>query len=76
MDQPIRMKIGYNKNITVKKNGQYLNIYINDNIFEKGQLVKEKSKYVWLKWKEAIDLRDAINSIEDQLVCLAVSEHV
>ena len=58
---PIRVQIGYNKNITVKNNGQYTNVYINDNFFEDGQLVKEKSKSVWLQWREALQLRDAIN---------------
>lgn len=72
MEQPIRIKIGYNKNITVKKNGQYMNVYINDNVFEHGQLVKTKSKSVWLNWKETLELRNAINSIEVQLLCMEV----
>ena len=72
MEQPIRIKIGYNKNITVKKNGQYMNVYINDNVFENGQLVKKKSKFVWLNWKETLELRNAINSIEVQLLCMEV----
>lgn len=75
MEQPIRVKIGYNKNITVKRNREYLNVYINDNVFENGELVKDKSKSVWLKWKEATDLRDAINSIEEQLMSSEVSLH-
>lgn len=73
MEQPIRLKIGFNKNITVKKNGQYLNVYVNDNCFEKGQLVQAKSKSVWLKWEETLALRDAINSIEEQVICMGVS---
>ena len=73
MEQPIRISIGYNKNLTVKRNGQYLNVYINDNYFENGQLVQEKSKSVWLKWTEALALSDAITSAEDQLICLEVN---
>ena len=71
--QPIRISIGYNKNLTVKKNGQYTNAYVNDNFFENGQLVQDKSKSVWLKWEEALRLRDAINTAEEQLICLEVS---
>lgn len=73
MDKPMLVKIGFNKNITVKKNGEYLNVYINDNVFENGQLVKAKSKSVWLKWAETLELRNAINMIEEKLLCLEVS---
>jgi hypothetical protein len=73
MDQPIRVNIGFNKNVTVKKNGDYLNVYINDNVFENGELVKDKSKSVWLKWSETVKLRNAINSIEQQLLSAEVS---
>lgn len=75
MDQPIRIKIGFNKNITVKKSGEYINVYINDTVFEDGELVKEKSHSVWLKWSETVQLRDAINTIEDQLLRSEVSSH-
>ena len=37
MEQPLRVSIGYNKNVTVRKNGQYWNVYINDNVFENGK---------------------------------------
>ena len=49
-----------------------MNVYINGNFFEKGQLVKTKSKSVWLNWKETLELRNAINSIEEQLLCMEV----
>ena len=52
--EQIRISIGYNKNLTVKRNGQYLNVYVNDNVFENGQLSQEKSKSVWLKWTESL----------------------
>ncbi|WAR10277.1 hypothetical protein MAR_035353 [Mya arenaria] len=68
MNTPLRMNFGFNKSISAKKNGQYLNVYINDNVFEDGKLVKEKSNFVWLKWKEAIALRDAINTLEEKLM--------
>ena len=71
--EPIRISIGYNKSLCVKQNGQYTNVYINDNFFENGQLIQDKSKSVWLKWSEALALRDAITSAEEQLVCLEVS---
>ena len=48
---------------------QYTNVYINDNFFEVGQLVKDNSKYVWLQWREALQRRDAIRQIEEQLLC-------
>lgn len=73
MDTPIRISFGYNKNITVKKNRQYLNVYLNDNVFENKELVKEKCKAIWLQWRETIQLRDAINSIEEQLLNAKVS---
>ena len=69
--EPIRISIGYNKNLVVKKNGQYLNV--NDNVFDNGQLDKENSKYVWLKWVEALALRDAITSAEEQVIYLEVN---
>ena len=72
MEQPMRIKIGYNKNVTVRKNGEYWNVYINDNVFENGTLIQSKSKSVWLKWLEALALRDAITSIEEQLICAEV----
>ena len=68
----IRISIGYNINLIVKGNGQYLNVYVNDNIFENGQLLQEKSTSVWLKWTEAFALRDAITSAEEQVICLEV----
>ena len=68
-----RISIGYNKNLTVKRNGQYLNVYMTDNIFKIGQLVQEKSKSLWLKWAEALALRDAITSAEEQVICLEVN---
>ena len=68
-----RISIGYNKNLTVKRNGQYLNVYMNDNIFKNGQLVQEKSKSLWLKWAEVLALRDAITSAEEQVICLEVN---
>lgn len=71
--EPIRVKIGYNKNITVKQNGQYMNVYINNNVFEGGQLDRTNSKSVWLTWQETLELRDAINSIKDHLLCMEVS---
>ena len=73
MDQPIRVKIGYNKNITVRKNGHYVNVYINNNVFENGVRATDKSNSVWLKWEEDLELRDAINSIEERLMCVDVS---
>lgn len=72
MEQPIRIQIGFNKNITVKKNGEYRNVYINQNVFQNGQLDTSKSRSVWLQWKETVELRNAINSIEEQL-CSEVS---
>ena len=57
----------------MKRNGQYLNVYVNDNIFENGQLVQEKSKSVWLKWAEALALRDAISTAEEQVICLEIN---
>ena len=71
--EQIRISIGYNKNLTVKRNGQYLNVYVNDNIFENGQLVQEKSKSVWLKWAEGLALRDAISNAEEQVIYLEVN---
>ena len=70
--EQIRISIGYNKNLIVKRNGRYLNVYVNENIFENGQLVQEKSKSVWLKWTEALALRDAITSEEERVICLEV----
>lgn len=67
MDKPIRVLFAYNKNITVKKNGQYLNVNLNDNIFENGQLEKKKIKALWLKLNEVFRLRDTINSVEEDL---------
>jgi len=64
---PFRFKIGYNKTLTVKRNDSYINSYINDNVFEDGRLIKEKSKYVWLKFEELLKLRDAINTIEQRV---------
>ena len=72
MEQPLRVSIGYNKNVTVRKKGQYWNVYINDNVLENGTLIQAKSKSVWLKWTEALALRDAISSIEEQLICSEV----
>ena len=57
----------------MKRNGQYLNVYVNDNIIENGQLVQEKSKSVWLKWAEALALRDANSTAEEQVICLEVN---
>ena len=71
--EQIRISSGFNKNLTVKRNGQYLNVYVNDNIFENGQLVQEKSKIVWLKWAEALALRYAISTAEEQVICLEVN---
>ncbi|WAR26054.1 hypothetical protein MAR_011758 [Mya arenaria] len=48
MDKPIRKQFGFNKNVTVKKNGEYLNVYVNHTVYENGELVKEKSRSVWL----------------------------
>lgn len=64
MDKPTRLNFGFNKSITVKRHGDYLNVYINDSVFEDGKLVKEKSKYIWLKWGETLKLRIAINDLE------------
>ena len=72
MEQPIRIQIGFNKNIRVKKNGEYRTVYINQNVFQNGQLDTSKSRSVWLQWKETVELRNAINSIEEQL-CSEVS---
>ena len=48
--KPIRIIFGYNKSVTAKRNGDFLNVYINDNFFdEEKHFVKEKSKYIWLK---------------------------
>lgn len=63
----LRGNIGFNKSVSLRRNGEYLNIYINDNVFENKQLVKEESKYIWLKWDEAIKLRDALSSIQKEL---------
>lgn len=49
-----------------------MNVYINNNVFESGQSDRTNSKSVWLTWKETLELRDAINSIEDQLLCMEV----
>ncbi|XP_052764154.1 uncharacterized protein LOC128206061 [Mya arenaria] len=79
MNTPLRINFGFNKCVSAKKNGQYMNVYINDNVFEDGKLVKEKSKFLWLKWKEAIALRDAINTLEEKLMCQevgAIEQHV
>ena len=73
MEQSIRIQIGFNKNITVKKNGEYWNVYINQNVFENGQLDFTKCRSVWLQSKETVALRDAINSIEEQMICSEVS---
>ena len=63
----IRVNIGPNKSVVVRRNGQFINCYINDNYFEEGKLVPAKSKAVWLKYVELLKLRDAINKIERQL---------
>lgn len=41
MVKPIRVNFGYNKNIIAKSKGPYLNIYINDNVFKNGELIKK-----------------------------------
>ena len=43
---PIRLSIGYNKSVVVRRNGQYLNAYINENFFQDSKLVPEKSRSV------------------------------
>ena len=67
MDLPARFQIGYNKNICVTQKGKFYNVYINDNVFEDGKLSKDKSRSIWLKYKEMINLRDAINVIEKEI---------
>lgn len=73
MDKPIRKQFGFNKNVTVKKNGEYLNVYVNHTVYENGELVKEKSRSVWLTWKETIQLKEAIQAIEEEVLMIEVS---
>jgi len=48
--KPIRISFGYNKSVTAKRNGDFLNVYINDNLFdEEKHFVKEKKQIYLVK---------------------------
>ena len=38
---------------------------INSNVFKDKKLDREKSVFIWMKWGEDIELRDAISNMEE-----------